>query len=81
MAAKGGADRVERERAKAYRARREFHDAQIRRRRRDNLIAGIGGGVLILAIVGGQVLYYTAGPGTPAPMPSVSTPAPTTTTG
>lgn len=58
------------ERTRVYQARQEFHDGLIARRRRDNLIAGIAGGVLILAVVGGQVAYYTLGPGTPAPAPS-----------
>lgn len=81
-----GADRgrshVEKERARAYRARTQFHDGQISRRRRDNLIAGAAGGALILALVAGQVAYFTAGPGTPAPSPSPTesnTPAPAAT--
>ncbi|WP_223247028.1 dioxygenase [Microbacterium oleivorans] len=44
----------------------------IQRRRRDNLIAGVAGGALLLAILGGQVAYYTLGPGTPEPAPSSS---------
>ncbi len=73
-----GRDRREaRERARTYQARRDFHEGVVRRRRRDNLVAGIAGGVLILAVVGAQVAYYTLGPGTPAPAPSSSTtPAP-----
>jgi hypothetical protein len=67
--------RAERERARLYQARRAHHDAQIRRRRRDNLIAGIGGGVLVLAVLGGQIAYYTLGPG--AISPTVETPSPT----
>lgn len=68
---------VEKERARVYRARQEFHAGLQARRRRDNLIAGIGGGILVLAIVAGQVAYYTLGPGTPAPAPS---PTPTSST-
>lgn len=68
--------REERERARVYRARQDFHQGLIARRRRDNLIAGVAGGALILAIVGGQIAYYTLGPGAPAPAP---TPTPTTT--
>lgn len=68
--------REERERARVYRARQEFHQGLLARRRRDNLIAGVAGGVLILAVVGGQIAYYTLGPGAPAPAPS---PTPTTT--
>lgn len=72
--------REAKERARLYRARQEFHDGLIARRRRDNLVAGLAGGILILAIVGGQTLYYTAGPGAPTPTPSPSaTPTPEAT--
>ncbi|MCT9820110.1 dioxygenase [Microbacterium sp. W1N] len=64
--------RAERDRGRLYQARRDFHAGLLRRRRRDNLIAGVAGGVLILAVLGGQVAYYTVGPGTPAPAPSPS---------
>lgn len=72
--------REAKERTRLYRARQEFHDGLIARRRRDNLVAGLAGGILILAIVGAQTLYYTAGPGAPTPTPSPSatpTPVPT----
>jgi len=74
--------REERERVRVYQARRAFHQGQSRRRTRDNLIAAIGGGILILAVAGGQAAYFMAGPGAPAPSPSSSpttrsTPAPT----
>ena len=62
--------REAKERTRLYRARQEFHDGLIARRRRDNLIAGVAGGVLILAIVGGQTLYFTSGPGAPTPTPT-----------
>ncbi len=86
--ATGGKDRdarAARERARAYHARQDFHEGQVRRRTRDNVVAGIVGGVLILAVVGGQVAFYTLGPGKPAPSPSSSpspsatVPSPTTT--
>ncbi len=73
--ATGGKDRstrAERERARLYQARLTLHADQQRRRSRDNLIAGIVGGLVILAIVGGQVAYFAAGPGAPAPEPSPS---------
>ncbi len=76
MARKDRDTRTERERARLYQARQELHDAQLRRRRRDNLIAGIAGGALILAVTGGQIAYFTLGPGAPAPAPS-PTPTPT----
>lgn len=68
--------RAARERARLYQARQEFHEGRARRRRRDNLIAGIAGGILILAVIGGQVAYFTLGPGAPEPAPS---PTPTQT--
>lgn len=69
---KDRAARDARERARLYEARREFHGSQGRRRSRDNLVAGIAGGVLILIVLGGQLAYYTLGPGTPEPAPSPS---------
>ena len=80
--AAGGKDRdarAARERARAYQARQEFHEGQVRRRTRDNLIAGIVGGVLILAVVGAQVAFYTVGPGKPVPSPRTSPPPSTST--
>lgn len=73
--------RAEKDRARLYRARQEFHEATIGRRRRDNVVAGVAGGALILAVVGGQIAYYTLGPGTPAPSPSptATTPSPAAT--
>jgi hypothetical protein len=68
--------REARDRARLYQARQEFHDGVQRRRTRDNIIAGVVGGVLILGVVGGQIAYYTVGPGQPAPAPT-TTPAPT----
>ena len=67
-----------RERNRAYRARKEYHDGQLRRRRRDDVVAGLAGGLLILAIVGGQIAYFTVGPGSSHPSPTHSaTPSPT----
>jgi hypothetical protein len=80
--ATGGKDRdtrATRERARLYQARREFHAGQERRRTRDNLIAGIAGGLLILGLVAAQTVYFVAGPGAPEPAPT-STPTPTGTT-
>ena len=81
----GGKDRGSREareRARVYQARQAFHDGQQRRRVRDNVIAGIAGGAVLLAIVAAQTVYFTAGPGVPSPSPSpttTSTPNPSAT--
>lgn len=70
--------RASKERSRLYQARRQFHSDFVKRRSRDNLIAGVGGGVLILAIIVGQTAYFSAGPGAPAPTPSpTASPAPT----
>ncbi len=84
--ATGGKDRTsraERERARLYQARKTYHEGLSRRRRRDNLIAGVAGGLLVAGIVSAQVAYFAVGPGVPAPTPAQSTtpaPAPTETT-
>jgi len=77
--ATGGKDRdtrESRERTRLYQARQQFHANQGRRRTRDNLIAGIAGGLLILGVVAAQTAYFVAGPGAPEPTP---TPTPTQT--
>jgi peptidyl-prolyl cis-trans isomerase B (cyclophilin B) len=66
--------REARDRLRRYNARQAVHTAQIKRRRRDNLLAGI-----VLVVVGAiatttQVMYFTVGPGTPVP---TATPTPT----
>ncbi|KAF2411848.1 dioxygenase [Microbacterium sp. B35-04] len=71
--------RAARDRTRLYEARRQFHEGQARRRTRDNLIAGIVGGVLVLGLIGAQTVYFVAGPGAPEPAPS-STPTPTAPT-
>jgi hypothetical protein len=70
--------REARERTRVYQARQAFRQGQARRRTRDNLIAGIAGGLLILGVVAAQTAYFVAGPGAPEPSPS-ATPIPTTT--
>lgn len=71
--------RAERDRTRLYQARREFHERGKRRRTRDNLIAGFGGGILIVGLVTAQTLYFTAGPGIPEPTVT-AVPAPVETT-
>ena len=78
----GGKDRTSREareRARVYDARRALHESMGRRRTRDNLVAAIVGGLVIVAIAAAQTLYFTNGPGAPVPTPTptATTPAPT----
>ena len=61
--------RSERERARLYQARQEFHAGLVSRRRRDTLLAIVIGGAIIIATVVTQTMYFTAGPGTPTPTP------------
>ena len=82
-AGKDRGTRESRERARVYQARQEFHEGRLRRRTRDNVIAGVGGGLVIAAIVVVQTLFFTVGPGTPVPEPtptSTTSPAPTPAT-
>ena len=67
---KDKSEREARERARTYQARMQMHEAGVRRRTRDNWIAGVVSGLIILGAIGGQVAYYTVGPGTPAPEPT-----------
>lgn len=73
-------ERAARDRARQYQARQSLHARAIRRRTRDNLLAGVTGGILLVALLAGQTVYYLAGPGALAPTgtPS-STPAATDT--
>lgn len=64
--------REARERLRAYQARREVHDAQTRRRRRDNVLGVLAGVAVIALAVTAQVLYFTQGPGAPEPVPSAT---------
>ncbi len=88
--AKAGKDpstRAARERARLYQARRDFHAGLGRRRTRDNVIAGVVGGLIVVAITGAQIAYFTVGAdaeptATPTATPTASvavTPAPSPT--
>ena len=79
---KDKSEREARERTRVYRARMQMHQAGVRRRTRNNWIAGVVSGLIILGAIGGRVAYYTVGPGTPAPEPTPTvtpsvTPVPT----
>lgn len=73
---KDKATREARERARRYEARTQLHAERGRRRRRDNWIAGIAAGVIIAGAIAGQAVYFTVGPGSPAPSPAPTMPAP-----
>jgi len=74
--------REARDRLKLYNARQSVFQTKRKRRRRDNLIAVIGGLVVIALATGAQILYFSAGPGVPEATPSASsTPAAETPTG
>jgi hypothetical protein len=67
--------RAEAERARLYAARTAWHDGQIRRRTRDNLIAGVVGGLLVVGAIASQSVH--AAVFAPEPEPTeTSTPGP-----
>ena len=69
-------DRAVRERTRRYQARRADHERRVRRRRRDNIVAGVAGGLLVAAAFGAQAVYFVAGPAaTPAATPGSTAPA------
>ncbi len=81
MASNDRQAREERARLRTYQARQEVHRRQVRRRKRDNIIAGVGLVVVLALAVGAQLFYFSGGPGTPeaeaTPTPTPSaTPAP-----
>jgi len=55
--------RLARERLRAYQARQTVHEHKVKRRRRDNWVAGIAAIVIVALAVGTQLLYFSAGPG------------------
>ena len=59
--------REARDRLRRYTARQSVHSLQVNRRRRDNIIAIVGVIVVVGLATLTQVVYFTAGPGTPAP--------------
>ncbi|MBX9717597.1 MAG: peptidylprolyl isomerase [Microbacteriaceae bacterium] len=72
MAAASASNRETQDRLRRYQARQTVHESKIARRKRDNLVA-----VLAIVIVGAlaataQIVYFTAGPGTPEPVASAS---------
>ena len=74
MAANDRQAREERARLRTYQARQEVHRRTVRRRTRDNVIAGIALVVVLALATGAQLLYFSGGPGTPE---AEATPTPT----
>ncbi len=64
--------REARERLRRFNARQGTHASQVRRRLRDNVVAIVGALVIIALATVTQVLYFTSGPGAPAPSASAS---------
>ncbi|MHB1171669.1 MAG: peptidylprolyl isomerase [Lacisediminihabitans sp.] len=64
--------REARDRLRRYNARQAVHAHQIRRRKRDNVLAVVGVVVVAALATVTQVFYFTAGPGMPTPTPSAS---------
>ena len=70
--------REARGRVRAFQARRAVNEHQVKRRARDNVIAGVSVVAVVALAIGAQVLFFTEGPGSPAtsaaasPSPSAS---------
>jgi hypothetical protein len=60
-------------RTRLHTARTIWHQGQIRRRARDNVVAAIAGAVIVIAAIASQVVHaqVTAPEPTPTPTPSV----------
>lgn len=71
-------EREQRERTRLYQARTAAFEAKAKRRRRDNIIAGVVGGLIVAGAIASQAVYYYAGPGLPAPV-MTDTPSPVQT--
>ncbi|MFD7870971.1 hypothetical protein ACFV3I_10770 [Microbacterium sp. NPDC059771] len=75
MAARGSKkaqSRTEAERARLHAARTRWHEDQIRRRRRDNTVAVIVGGLVVVAAIGSQVVHAQVTAPEPTPSPTIS---------
>lgn len=75
MAARGSKNahaRTSAERARLHTARTQWHEGQIRRRVRDNTIAAIVGGLIVVAAIGSQVVHAQVATPEPEPSPSPS---------
>ena len=64
--------REARGRVRAFQARRAVNEHQVKRRARDNVIAGVSVVAVVALAIGAQVLFFTQGPGSPAPSTAAS---------
>ncbi|WP_111720048.1 peptidylprolyl isomerase [Homoserinimonas sp. OAct 916] len=58
-------------RLRAYRARQAVHERSVKRRTRDNIVAGVGLLIAVVLLAALQIFYIT-GPGAPTPAPAPS---------
>lgn len=72
---KNGRSRTEAERARLYAARTAWHEGLIRRRVRDNTVAGILGGLIVVAAFASQGVHAQVNAPEPDPT-ETSTPGP-----
>lgn len=63
--------RTEAERARLHTARKTWHEGQIRRRARDNVIAVVVGVLIVAGAVVSQVVHAQVNPPEPSPTPTV----------
>lgn len=71
--------RIQAERARLHAARTEWHASRIRRRVRDNTIAGIAGGLIVIAAIASQVVHAQVTEPAPEPTPTVNPTTPAVT--
>lgn len=69
-------ERAQAERARLHAARKSWHESRISRRVRDNTIAGIVGGLVVVGAIASQFVHAQVTAPEPTPTPS-STVAPT----
>ncbi|SJN22807.1 hypothetical protein FM104_03720 [Microbacterium esteraromaticum] len=69
--------RTESERARLYAARTDWHQKQLRRRRRDTVIAVVVGGLIVIGAIVSQTVHAQTTAPVPTPSPSsTDSPAP-----
>lgn len=80
MAPSTNTDREARDRLRRYTARQQVHATQVRRRRRDNVVAVVAVLIVVAVAAVTQVVWATNGPGAPVPSASPSASASSTPT-